>query len=216
MGLNASSTAVDPSFLTFFSFRVYYSVFVKPIYNDIYPATKERTAVRYLHLAEDSGLFSMGVFIFPPGAKIPLHDHPGMCVLSRVLYGEIHRQSLDLVEGASDEDEDNNESDSIYLDTPGSKRAIKRPIDLLRAPACTTLYPDVGNVHEFVAGPTGAAVLDVLLPPYDDERDCTFYEIQGCVRTENSSSANLENKCWIVPICHPKDFHCIAGQYHHL
>eukprot|EP00536_Pseudo-nitzschia_multiseries_P005073 jgi/Psemu1/303097/fgenesh1_kg.91_\ len=62
----------------------------------------------------------------------------------------------------------------------GTKIAFKNEIDSLRAPDVASLYPYEGNLHEFVAGPHGAAVLDVLLPPYDDdhERDCTFYHIR--------------------------------------
>jgi len=29
----------------------------------------------------------MGVFCFPAGATLPLHDHPHMAVLSKLLYG---------------------------------------------------------------------------------------------------------------------------------
>jgi len=43
------------------------------------------------------------------------------------------------------------------------------------SPEVTVLYPRKGNVHQFTAGEDGAAVLDVLVPPYDDDRDCTFY-----------------------------------------
>lgn len=52
--------------------------------------------------------------------------------------------------------------------------------DWLSAPDCTVLFPFEGNVHEFSAGPEGAAILDVLIPPYDvdRDRDCTYYEIK--------------------------------------
>ena len=46
---------------------------------------------------------------------------------------------------------------------------------VLTSPEITVLYPRKGNVHQFTAGEDGAAVLDVLVPPYDDDRDCTFY-----------------------------------------
>ena len=61
----------------------------------------------------------------------------------------------------------------------GSKEAFKNHVDRLQAPGVTVLYPFEGNLHEFVAGPGGAAVIDVLLAPYDNlqNRDCTFYEI---------------------------------------
>lgn len=33
--------------------------------------------IRYLHIAQEAE-FSVGVFVFPPGTRIPLHDHPNM------------------------------------------------------------------------------------------------------------------------------------------
>lgn len=33
--------------------------------------------IRYLHIAQEA-TFSIGVFVLPPGACIPLHDHPDM------------------------------------------------------------------------------------------------------------------------------------------
>ena len=38
--------------------------------------------VRYMHIFEDS-VISLGIFQLPMGASIPLHDHPGMTVISR-------------------------------------------------------------------------------------------------------------------------------------
>ena len=62
-------------------------------------------------------------------------------------------------------------------------------MDHLQAPDVTALYPFEGQLHEFQAGPNGAAVLDVLLPPYDEshDRDCTFYHI----RPDNESSTTV-------------------------
>jgi len=31
--------------------------------------------------------FELVIFLFPAGAALPVHDHPGMSVFSRVLYG---------------------------------------------------------------------------------------------------------------------------------
>jgi len=71
----------------------------------------------------------------------------------------------------------------------GTKLAYRNAMDVLEAPNVASLYPYEGNLHEFVAGPHGAAVLDVLLPPYDDERkrDCTFYHIRDVEGTTTSS-----------------------------
>lgn len=176
-----------------------HSVRIRPIHGDIEPPC-DPFAVRYIHLSEVDGQYSMGIFVFPPYARIPLHDHPGMCVLSRVLYGDLQRLSLDLAR-----EQDGAASKGL---PEGSKLALKRHVDHLEAPGCTMLFPYEGNLHEFVAGPNGAAVLDVLLPPYDQEhnRDCTFYEIREDDATNDAS-------CWIVPTGQPENFHCISGRY---
>jgi hypothetical protein len=293
-----------------------YSIHVRPIHEEITPASTVE-CVRYVHITEVPGQYSMGIFIFPPNVKIPLHNHPGMCVLSRVLYGDLRRLSLDLgrdsavtthpattcsaggspmeVDDDYDDDDDDhawNEHESepehsenleINADKPkstgssswlpswamgrgmrswrsdtssstvsstgrvplspqqeelnslpeGSKVAFKRETDSLHAPDTTSLYPFEGNLHEFVAGPNGAAVLDILLPPYDVDhhRDCTFYEIRAVAlplspgvatplspevatgATRAASPIGLGEPCLIVPTGQPEDFHCISGTY---
>mmetsp|Transcript_43348 Transcript_43348/g.104765 ORF Transcript_43348/g.104765 Transcript_43348/m.104765 type:complete len:195 (+) Transcript_43348:522-1106(+) len=94
----------------------------------------------------------------------------------------------------------------------GTKRAYKNHVDHLKAPQVTALYPYEGNLHEFVAGPQGAAVLDVLLPPYDNmqNRDCTFYEIR---QTDPGRKPSGKEPCYVVPTGQPEDFHCISGRY---
>jgi len=233
--------------------------------------------VRYIHILEIPKQYSMGIFLFPPHAKMPLHDHPDMCVMSRLLYGDLKCLSIDLIkqtqnnndninkieakattssteEYKDDDDKSSNNNNkrkwtyssffrgfarsvtsggmingsgtissnnngnaknctSFVADSNikttstsasttatnskkknnmkddfsvrpknlplGSKRAIKNKIKHLRAPSVAILYPYEGNLHEFSAGPNGAAVLDILIPPYDNhyDRDCTFYDI---------------------------------------
>ena len=227
----------------------------------------------------------MGIFVFPPHARIPLHDHPGMCVLSRVLYGDVHRLQLDLARddmggcggpehplrstGPLDQENTHQRAGrkrsidhyqtldshghlkpptpsgdchqsqsataaglpaSLAPPVPGAKRAYRRNVDHLQAPATTMLFPYEGNLHEFVAGPHGAALLDVLLPPYDvlHHRDCTFYEIwppqdeddavfdeggpdDGRIIVDREGAR--PSPCWIVPTGQPEDFHCISGRF---
>lgn len=201
--------------------------------------------VRYLHVTENN-CFSIGIFVFPPRAKIPLHDHPGMCVLSRVLYGELHLQSYDILEDEESANANGRDKSRIFghhnktgkdytswisnllpsfshpgrMVPHGSKRARKSPPRIIRAPDVTSLYPLKGNMHEFRAGENGAAVLDVLMPPYeDDERECTFYVEERFDTSHNSHTHHVTEDdsetdfCWLVPIDQPSNFHCVGGQY---
>ncbi len=59
-------------------------------------AQQKQPPITYLHLFEDQEM-SMGIFCLPAGATIPLHDHPGMTVFSRVLYGQLFIQAFDWV-----------------------------------------------------------------------------------------------------------------------
>lgn len=209
------------------------SISVRPIHDLITPASPEGT-VRYIHLSEVDGQYSMGVFVFPPNSVIPLHDHPGMCVLTRVLYGDVQRKSFDLARSYDNEDCGNERiAAKSWLPWSKSSAASKRSrpeagrpnnaklayrnrIDRLEAPGVTMLYPYEGNLHEFVAGPRGAAVLDVLLPPYAHEhhRDCTFYEVKECSgQTKVDSSSE---PVWIIPTDQPEEFHCVSGSYEQL
>lgn len=189
-----------------------------------------KSCVRYLHISEVPDQYSIGIFVFAPFARIPLHDHPGMCVLSRVLYGDLKRMSLDLArtedihsaftglgdafKRSNSQDGWSKEMDFLRRELPrGSKLAYKNHVDHLQAPDVTVLYPFEGNLHEFVAGPSGAAVLDVLLPPYDNvqNRDCTFYQVQSI--PSNWPQPEGKEPCFIVPTGQPESFHCISGQY---
>lgn len=151
-----------------------------------------------------------------------------MCVLSRVLYGDLQRLSLDLVREERN-DSHMGEKRSTWLGSlwnkleafrsklpHGTKRALKNHVDHLQAPDVTVLFPYEGNLHEFVAGPSGAAVLDVLLPPYDNtqNRDCTFFEIQDIASSLAIPSG--KEPCFVVPTGQPEDFHCLSGQYRNL
>jgi len=140
--------------------------------------TGQRT-IRYLGVYEDSDC-QIGIFCIPAGSQIPLHDHPGMTVVSRVLVGTLRVTSYDW--------------ETPYMPGPGADAngpgwkpprlqaaARRRPRVVLDAddPEANThvLFPTTdGNLHAFEAV-TDVAVLDVLAPPYAPSRgrDCTYF-----------------------------------------
>jgi len=116
--------------------------------------------VGYVSL-EDNTCFTIGAFFLAPGARIPLHDHPKMCVLSQLVEGAMHATSFDMDQSSN--------SDFGYLVDDG----------LHVAPCCRVLYPSSGgNLHSF-STQTGCIIVDVMSPPYDDMdgRECTYFSV---------------------------------------
>ena len=140
-------------------------------------------ACTYLGIVEHAD-YAIAAFVLAPGAKIPLHDHPGMTVLSRVVCGSLQVTSFDV--GA---DGKARRSSSIMTSADG--------------PAA--LFPSVNNVHEFRAGADGAVVLDVIVPPYDEDagRACHYFE-----------AVSLRGGVFeLREIPEPADFECLGAVY---
>ena len=164
-----------------------------------------------------------------------------MTVLSRVLYGSAQVKSFDIIppEVKKRSNKNNIKSSSQpglirrlilgvrKLQPPGvgrTKSSHTMPLHtlnvnenktmVLKSPEISELWPNTGNVHQFTAGPDGAAVLDVLVPPYDveDERDCSFYE-----KSDHSTlpwrKEEGRMKGHLVQMEQPEWFECLAGQY---
>jgi len=96
------------------------------------------------------------IFVIPQGNALPLHDHPGMMVATKLLHGSLQITSFDETR------------DGLY----SSSTEIKSDLD-----DSWILTPTIGNLHQFRAITT-CVILDILTPPYDEteNRMCTFYK----------------------------------------
>lgn len=162
--------------------------------------------ITYLHIYEDAAV-SMGIFCLPEGARIPLHNHPGMTVLSRVLYGHMHVKAYDW-----QQPDPGSPQSAIHdsIQVPSSQpRLAKLATDQVFTPTDmpAVLFPaSGGNIHQFTAL-TSCAVLDVLAPPYAPRRgrDCTYYREE---KHDTDPRLTL-----LVPQEPPEDFVVSRGQY---
>ncbi|KAJ0105670.1 hypothetical protein Patl1_19012 [Pistacia atlantica] len=155
--------------------------------------------------------FTMCIFCFPTSSVIPLHDHPGMTVFSKVLYGSMHVKAYDWIEPACFRE----------ANRPGCRpvRLAKLAVDKVLTPECGTsiLYPKSGgNLHCFTAI-TPCAVLDILTPPYREGagRKCTYYVDYPYSTFENGAEIidGKEDNAWLAEIDTPDDLYMRPGVY---
>eukprot|EP00903_Cladosiphon_okamuranus_P015133 g13994.t2 len=166
---------------------------------------------------DEQSFFEMTVFVLPTLGEIPLHDHPNMAVLSRVLFGSLGIDSYDIDVGMNEPgDTDGTRGGPIGQDRPVRRRQRRREETRARragwrqqhrvATASTPsflLTPSEGNVHAFKA-PAACAVFDVLIPPYDAPRGrkCSYFRVDTTVsgpqcetaagRTAESADADMD------------------------
>ncbi|GAB4831630.1 hypothetical protein Ancab_005641 [Ancistrocladus abbreviatus] len=181
-------------------------------------ATKNRRApnITYLHLYE-CPKFSMGIFCLPPSGVLPLHNHPGMTVFSKLLFGTMHIKSYDW---AVDAPNSTNSVAGTSRIQDEEVRLAKLQVDAdFTAPNTSILYPAAGgNMHCFAAV-TACAVLDVLGPPYSDPdgRHCTYYleypfdsfSVEGVAVAEDEK----HSYAWLKERERPEDLTVVGAFY---
>lgn len=122
-------------------------------------------------------VLSMGIFILKPNMKLPLHNHPHMYGLLKVIAGTVNIKSFSI------------KSEQV-LRTAAEERLLvtaERNEDIIANASsdCCILDPIVGNIHEIETINGAAAFIDILSPPYDtdlestDYRKCSYFRINA-------------------------------------
>ncbi|PON31748.1 Cysteine oxygenase/2-aminoethanethiol dioxygenase [Parasponia andersonii] len=154
--------------------------------------------------------FSLCIFFIPANGVIPLHNHPGMTVFSKLLLGKMHIKSYDWV----DQPAVSHDKDVHSFRSSSQLGLAKLKADSVFTAPCNTsvLYPTTGgNIHAFTAI-TPCAVLDVIGPPYskEDDRDCSYYKDHPYSSFSNGEKYEVEegestSYAWLEEIEMPKD-----------
>lgn len=165
--------------------------------------------ITYLHLYKCEA-FSIGIFCLPSRGVIPLHNHPGMTVFSKLLFGAMHIKSYDWAAS---------QQDTPDVQLQAGPRLAKVKVDgILTAPHETAvLYPeDGGNMHCFTAQ-NACAVLDVLGPPYDDGsgRHCQYYNVRSSAISVAGSTIlpGGDRYEWLEESEPSRDFYLVGSTY---
>lgn len=159
------------------------------------PPSPEAPAA-YIHLWEDD-IMTIGIFVLKPGCSIPLHDHPNMNGMCKVIHGTVGVRSFTCVDNKNPTSD---LSKKGYISTIMEDNREYNSED-----NCCVLMQDKGNIHEIYAINGAAAFLDILAPPYDHEtntRVCQYYKESDI---QDKSSANLH---WLQKVPSPDDFWC--------
>ncbi|XP_020773823.1 2-aminoethanethiol (cysteamine) dioxygenase a [Boleophthalmus pectinirostris] len=174
------------------------------------PEGAQSPPVTYMHICE-TPVFSMGVFILRTGTSIPLHDHPGMNGMIKVLYGKVGVRCFDKL------DSDGAvppvfEPPLSHSQVPSLCRSMLHCVSEYSAssPPCL-LTPQRDNLHQIEALGGPAAFLDILAPPYDPDnnRDCHYYRVLQV----SAPSSESPEETWLLEIPQPEDFWCGGQAY---
>ncbi|XP_061562076.1 2-aminoethanethiol (cysteamine) dioxygenase a [Phycodurus eques] len=191
------------------------------------PAEPDPPPVTYMHICETE-VFSMGIFLLTSGASIPLHDHPGMNGMLKVLYGKVSVSCFDKIESGQTVSAapPRFETPVAPFQNASVRRSLLRSVaEYSENSGPCLLTPLRDNLHQIDAVDGPAAFLDILAPPYDpdDGRDCHYYKVLKTVEDPGlavmgnqelqEEEKGKEKEMWLLEIPQPEDFWCGGEPY---
>lgn len=131
---------------------------------------------------------------------MPLHDHPNMCGMLKVISGRLKVESYSRISSPNSNDL-LVRAENVKIINDSSEASV--------------LHPENGNYHELTAlDGRPAAFYDILSPPYSDENDtsetarhCSFYQK---IMVDNSGSNAIIR---LIKIPAPSHYFCDTFTY---
>lgn len=171
-----------------------------------------RAPVGYVEVFEDD-LLAVGAFMLKSNVAMPLHNHPTMHGVLKVLHGSVKIKSFDILEKGSDEKLPffrNSDFQPSLEDLEKLRFSSESEYTVDSEPCLVT--PVEGNIHclESVGGP--AIFLDFISPPYNPSlgRDCYYYK----ELTVDEDDPNFDkNVVWAKQIECPRTYYCVKLDY---
>jgi len=116
---------------------------------------------RELEILDHPGMHA-SLFYLPQGAVIPLHDHPSMTVISKVLVGRLRMRTL------------------LWLDPAQGLARDEGEKELDAADPALVMAQRAGVLHE-IRALAECIFFDLFSPYYAEEegRDCSYYQMEG-------------------------------------
>lgn len=149
---------------------------------------EKESPVVYLPIFEHPCV-TMCVFIVKPGAVLPLHDHPFMLGIMKLLHGKLRIKnfnSADFRKGIK--------PDHLHIKAYHGKESI-----LTKDSEIQVLQPKQGDIHEISALPDSYGVfLDILAPSYNLSSpycDCRYYKESSAPNETNFQNSTTNGFC---------------------
>jgi len=155
----------------------------------------------YCFTIKETPQFSISLFTIPKGRQLPLHDHPQMTVVGKVITGSLVLRAFDWENPDCEKTKRGRTLVFLLSDEVGAKLVFDKVVSCNSPPMF--LLPRERNVHELTAL-EDSALFDILAPPYDDYvRPCTFYSAK---RSASPNEFELSPRIPYEYNCEPREY----------
>ncbi|XP_018579935.1 2-aminoethanethiol dioxygenase [Anoplophora glabripennis] len=150
---------------------------------------------------------TMGIFILKPGGRLPLHNHPEMYGLIKVIAGKVKITSYSLnTERTLEIDRRSFKGESAPPISFGHKQLLTAELSSSEIVDTTSttcmLEPNRKNLHEIESIDGPAAFLDILAPPYGTiipnvgPRLCSYYAVLSQISSNIFRLQEIRSPSW--------------------